>query len=288
MTFCEEWSLVKKDGLEVSAAPLKCKCWTCSECGPMRTSQLISKAFAGKPTNFITLTCWTDNFPNPEAGARALTEAWKRIVKRAKREAKRDIAKTPYPGGSIPEEDYDRNSKGQVGHQVRLIDEKLPYLAVFEATEQGWPHLHIIARVPWMDQKWLSAQMADLMSSPVCWIKRVGQDGRIVNYITKYVGKGSEKFGTLKRYWTSRNWEQPDADKGTAENMDGIVYTIERQDIDALVADWVLYKFEPYFKRGRWYQGPNQYWVDDDGWPPPSAARDRRQKIDPGQFFPTL
>lgn len=279
MTFCGEWSLVKVDGPEISAAPLKCKCWTCDECGPMRKTQLVSKAFAGKPTNFITLTCWTKFFDTPLDGARALSKALPLLIKRAKREAKRDIAKTPHPGGETPEEPYKRNSKGQVARQVRLADGKLPYLAVFEATANGWPHLHIVARVPWISQKWLSCQMADLMSSPVVWIERVGDDGRVVHYISKYVGKGSEKFGTLKRYWTSTNWEQPGDDAETEQNFAGITYTIERCDIAAIVADWTLYNFEPYFKRGRWYRGENHYWNPDDDFVPPSVAEWESRKF---------
>ena len=278
MTLCEDWSLVKRDGREVSAATLKCKCWTCDECGPNRKAQLIAKAFAGKPTNFITLTCWTKSFPNPQTGAVALSNALKLIVKRAKREAKRDIAKTPYPGGTVPKEDYERNSKGQVVRQVTLMNAKFPYLVVFEATPNGWPHLHILARVPWISQKWLAEQMQDLMESPVCWIRRVADDGRIAFYITKYIGKGSEKFGTLKRYWTTTNWENPGNDEERFERDESITYMVERCSLEEVVAEWMLYNYEPFFKRGRWYRGENQYWTDDPLEPPPSAARSRRRK----------
>ena len=256
MSFCGEWSLVKSEEGWLSATPLKCKCWACAECGPRRKAQLIAKAFAGKPTNFITLTCSTSHFPDPVAGAHAQSETWKLIVKRAKREAARQISQSPRPLGAKADWAKEENSKGQVPRQVTLVNAKLPYLAVFEATQNGLPHLHIIARVPWMSQKWLSLQMGEIMSSPVCWIKRVADDGRIAFYITKYVGKGSEKFGTLKRYWCTTNWEQPDEDEQDNALDQRIFYTVERVHIDELVDEWTREGWSPTFHRGRWSRDP--------------------------------
>ena len=255
MSFCEEWTLVKRSPEGVSATPLRCRCWTCSECGPRRKAQLIAKAFAGKPTNFLTLTCSTTHFPDPEAGARALSDAWRLIVKRAKREAKRNIAKTPSPLGAEAEWADEEDGQGRVKRQVTLTNEKLPYLAVFEATKNGWPHLHIIARVPWMSQKWLSAQMGEIMSSPVCWIKRVADDGRIVHYISKYVGKESEKFGSCKRYWCTTNWEQPDGDAADDAEDEYTSYEVEMLSLDFVVSEWIAEGYECVFKRGTWYRG---------------------------------
>ena len=278
MTICGEWSFVKRTGDEVSATPLLCKSWGCDECGPRRKAQLIAKAFAGKPSNFLTLTCSTKAFPDPIKGAEALSSAWRLIVKRAKREAARDITKTPYPHGPKAAWMGKEDSKGRVPRQVTLLNARLPYLAVFEATKNGAPHLHIIARVPWLGQNWLSIQMDEIMSSPICWIERVANDGRIAYYISKYVGKQSERFGNCKRYWSTLNWEKPNGDETAYCRDEGAIFSVERRHIDDVVDDWILYKFEPFFKRGTWYRGENHYHGPD----PPSAAqgheRDQREK----------
>jgi hypothetical protein len=110
----------------------------------------------------------------PEDAAKRLVEAWRAVVKAAKRV----------------------NPRAQP-----------QYLAVFEATASGWPHLHILYRGPWISQKWLSKRMAKLTDSPVCWIEKVGSKSRCAKYVAKYTAKGPGRFGTLKRYWTSGSYE---------------------------------------------------------------------------------
>jgi hypothetical protein len=129
---------------------------------------------AGKPTTFLTLTV------NPAIGqdrqdrARQLSDAWKIVVKRARRK----FTKAP-----------------------------IEYLAVFEETKKGEPHLHIIARAPYIPQRWLSDQMAELISAPIVDIRKVSQARQAAQYIAKYVGKGPKAFEQLKRYWQSKGWD---------------------------------------------------------------------------------
>ena len=279
MTFCGEWTLVKHSSGSREATPLKCKCWTCDECGPRRKAQLIAKAFAGKPTNFLTLTCSTSHFAYPQEGARALSEAWKLIVKRAKREAARDITKTPHPHGPKARWMGKEDSKGRVPRQVTLSHGKLPYLAVFEATKNGWPHLHIICRLPWMSQLWVSVQMDEIMSSPICWIERIADDGRIVHYISKYVGKESEKFGSLKRYWCTTNWEQPNEDAEDDNEDEYSFYSVEQRHIDFLIEDWIAEGYECVFKRGVWHRGVHTHPPRPPPWEKPTGVQQTREEL---------
>ena len=94
----------------------------------------------------------------------------------------------------------------------------IPYLCVFEATKRGEPHLHILARCKWMDQRWLSAQMADLIGSPIVYIRRVRSTDHAAHYVTKYIGKEPGHFDSCKRYWRTQDYELtkyvPDAIEG--------------------------------------------------------------------------
>ncbi len=171
---CGEASLVNRGHDGIRAVSLRCRSWKCPECSERRRKQLVALALSGKPSTFVTLTV------NPAWGAdaferaHALADAWRVIVR---------LAKTKY----------------------RL--KRLPYLCVFEATQAGEPHLHILCRVKWLSQKWLSEQMARLMAAPVVTVERVRSPAKLAFYIAKYIGKDPHRFATCKRYWTTRDYE---------------------------------------------------------------------------------
>lgn len=94
---------------------------------------------------------------------------------------------------------------------VRRICKKLEikrfeYFCVFEATKAGEPHLHILADFGYVKQKWLSAQMAGLINAPIVDIRAVKSKRHVAHYLTKYVGKDPHRFGSCKRYWTTRRY----------------------------------------------------------------------------------
>ena len=174
--FCAEWSLVKHEGCKRTITPLYCNSWKCDICQPRRRARLFRQATAGKPDTFITLTCNPAMHDSPEQAAKALSNAVRVIFRRAK---------------------------------ARYGYKSIPYLCVFEATIKGWPHLHILARCKWIDQAWLSDQMAELNGAPIVDISRVRTQKNIASYVAKYVGKDPHHFGTTKRYWCTQDWGPP-------------------------------------------------------------------------------
>lgn len=178
--FCSEWALVKINFRTATVLPLKCKCWHCDECRPGRTRRLVEDAKAGAPTLFITLTSKRRADLTPSQAAVHLAHAWRQLRREYVRE----------------------HGKGS-----------LAFLAVFEATKKGWPHLHIVARCKWLDQKWLSARMAALHNSPVVDVRRVHSQSKVTAYVSKYVGKNPHRFTGVKRYWRSLDYFFPVAEK---------------------------------------------------------------------------
>lgn len=174
---CGEWSLVNPDERSLRAHPLRCRCWTCEECGEIRRSQLKRLARDGTPNTFLTLTVSPNQYNSPQARAQALVRAWRTVRRRAKKRYR-----------------YDR----------------IPFLAVFERTKRGEPHLHILLRCRWLDQKWLSKQMRDLLRSPIVDIRRIHDARKIARYVSKYVSKAPEKFAGCKRYWRSQDYKHRD------------------------------------------------------------------------------
>lgn len=173
---CSEWALVKVQFRTVTVEPLKCKCWHCDQCRPGRTRRLVEEAKRGVPTLFITLTSRRRASLTPSQAAQALVAAWRQVRRRY-------IAE---------------HGKGS-----------LPFLAVFEATKKGWPHIHIVARCKWLNQKWLSKQMAALHDSPVVDVRRVHGLSKVAAYISKYISKNPHRFTGVKRYWRSLDYLLP-------------------------------------------------------------------------------
>jgi hypothetical protein len=156
---------------------LRCKCWHCDLCQPVNAANVVRRAKAGKPTTFITLTANPRRYASPVEPARSMVEAWRTLRRRI---------------------------------CARFGCPSLPFFATFEATKRGEPHLHILARAPFIPQRWLSDQMADLTGSPIVDIRHVPDVGRAATYVAKYVGKDPHRFEGCKRFWTSLDWLDDD------------------------------------------------------------------------------
>lgn len=192
---CSEWSLVNHQPTEITVVPLRCHCWHCDECRPIRTARLVEEAKAGLPNLFVTLTIKNPGHGSPDEAAVRLAHAW--------REVRRLYVK--------------EHGKGSI-----------PFLAVFERTKKGWPHIHIVARCRWLDQEWLAEVLDDLIDSPVCWVERIHGKSKIASYITKYISKNPERFTGVKRYWRSLDYLFPPDPEDEPARARGAAWEIER------------------------------------------------------------
>lgn len=178
---CRDWTLVKDAGHALFGTVLKCRSWQCPECRDDRATELIAKALAGKPTKFLTLTVNQTVHPDPERAAIELTYAWKVLRQRCAK---------------------------------KLGIKKLDYFKVTEATDKGWPHFHILLRCARINQSWLSAQMEELLDSPIVDIRALKSARKAANYIGKYLGKDPHKFRSTYRYSMTRTWGHWRANRG--------------------------------------------------------------------------
>lgn len=202
---CSEACIVNRGWDGIQAVSLRCRAWTCPICQDARKKQLVALAKSGNPDTFITLTVNPQFGSSPYDRARRLAEAWRVIV---------------------------RLVKAKYGYK------KLPYFCVFEATKNGEPHLHILCRVKWISQKWLSVQMATLMLAPIVDIRRVRNKSKLAHYISKYCGKDPHRFKTCKRYWTTRDYEQSTFEPERPEGRWHTAWTVVRTPLDRLADEW--------------------------------------------------
>lgn len=206
MVLCREWSLIKRKGDRATVEPLKCRCWHCEYCAPLRQRQLRAIARSGNPTTFLTLTVNPAQGDGPHDRARRLAHAFRLLIKRAKR-------------------------------KYRL--KSIPFLAVFERTKAGEPHLHVLLRVRWLHQRWVSEVMGELIGAPVVDIRRVQGAKRVAAYVSKYIGKDPAPFEGTKRYWRSRDYVQEGRIGGAKSSQDGWEVYVERVHFTSIIKCWV-------------------------------------------------
>jgi len=193
---CREWTLLGLGYDTVKLCTMFCRSWGCEVCGPKRRKQLQALAGSGLPTRFVTLTVNPSFGESPDERLRTLAHAWRLVVKRYRREHGKD---------------------------------SLEYLAFVEATKAGEPHLHILIRSEWIDQRWLSTAMDELITAPIVDVRKLKSLREAIHYVTKYVTKAPARFGASKRYWKSANYDE------TAED-----YERERE---TRILEWRVLRF---------------------------------------------
>jgi len=211
MPFCGQGSIAGYTHEDITLICLRCKRWQCHHCLKDRLNQLKALAQRGYPTTLITLTVKRGAYDTPDEAARALVRAWRNVRQRARREG---------------------------------LARSIPFVAIFEATKAGWPHIHILARCPYIDQRWISERMDEYAGSPIVDIRRVKTARGAARYVAKYVSKGPGRFDGCKRYWRSQDYElEAKPDSPVADR--GAWWEMRRESIEEIAANlqkcgWVL------------------------------------------------
>lgn len=193
-------SYVKQQGRKLTLHKLSCKRWPCPKCGPWLKKKLTHLIRRGRYDKFLTLTVPFQEGDDPDLKARALVNTWRKV--------RRQIRTT-------------------------FKAKRFRFLAVFERTNRGAPHLHILTNMPYINQPWLSARMKALLQAPIVHIQSVNNHQGAAAYCAKYVAKAPERFKGTKRFWRSLNWEVfPDPEKRTKEPGDPDWYVLMKSPAD--------------------------------------------------------
>jgi|tagenome__1003787_1003787.scaffolds.fasta_scaffold20982148_5 hypothetical protein len=204
---CTQYQL-RSQGQEITEVSLlPCRSWGCEYCNPNRQKQLKAIAASGMPNICLTLTVNASEGESQEARYKALHNSWKILAKRIIRQFRK-------PAGErwqiTTEEGYpyvETRSYAITSNTKPDKNMRLHYMAFAEETKKGEPHLHILLRMPFIPQKWLSLQMDELLKSPIVWIEQIKGVKGAIAYVTKYVTKAPAQFGRSKRYWMSRFYQ---------------------------------------------------------------------------------
>jgi len=173
---CGQGSLINPGKSAFRAVSLVCNSWKCPGCFPARLRKLKLLLESGDATTFLTLTVDPATGHSPDSRARALMAGFQELIRRMRRTF-------------------------HISH--------IPYCWLFEETLRGEPHLHILLRLQYIDQAWISAQMADLTGAPIVWIEYAKGKPNLCKYLAKYLSKGPGRFEGTKRYSCTRDWSLP-------------------------------------------------------------------------------
>jgi len=138
--------------------------------------------------------------------------------------------------------------------------ETIEYMAVVEGTKRGEPHLHILYRGPWVDQRKLSAWMAHFADAPIVDVRAVRGRREAVRYVAKYISKKPEQFGTAKRYWRSYHYSEPGQAEITSPVPSDPPWLISRVPIAMLYDEYRwrgyrTYTMDPEYMVAAWEPG---------------------------------
>lgn len=180
MSRCNSSIIVADEGWRKDARSQLCRSWTCQTCAPIRKTELIAKILSGRPRREITLTSRRDDSQTATQAAEALSRALTLLTKRVRRE-------------------YGQDS--------------FEFIAIMEATKLGWPHYHLAQHGKFIPWQFLSDTMGELINSPRVRITELKDQKHAARYFAKYIGKGPERFGELKRYRCSKRYDRSEYDK---------------------------------------------------------------------------
>jgi len=159
LSYCGRGAILiaNPDWSSLTLVPMRCRSWRCPRCAPslrVKWSGAVAKA---RPERFITLTCDTKRFPNPDAAYEHLAKAFPRFVAK-----------------------------------LRKAGISFEYFAVWEPTEAGWPHIHIAQRGSYVPKKLMDSVWDRLGCGTISDISAIRSPGQTARYITKYMTKCEE------------------------------------------------------------------------------------------------
>lgn len=176
---CSEAIKVNANEQGGQAATLKCKRWSCPICAPDNRRRVIRLGQRGNPDKMLTLTSRLGSYESPDAAAQAMRDHFAKLVRMIRK---------------------------------RWPASRFEYLRVFEATQNGWPHMHLLIRAPFIPQRWLSAAWGRLHGAPQVDIRSIKNKEHYKFYVTKYIGKDLHRFAGVTRWFRSKGYDDAPAD----------------------------------------------------------------------------
>lgn len=175
-TSCPTGTIVATAGDAILLAPASCKKWSCDPCGKRKTRLLAHRIALSPGRRFLTLTMRPQPNTSPQSQLDALNDSWRSLWKRIRR-----------------------------AHGPRALG----YVKIVELHKSGRPHLHLCIATPFIHQRWLSRNWAELTGSPIVDIRLVKSERGIARYLSKYLTKSLASIAHRRRWSQSSKFLPP-------------------------------------------------------------------------------
>ena len=144
--------------------PVRCRSWKCPRCGPPLRAQWAHRIAEARPERFLTVTTDSKRFSSPAQAYEHLRIAFPVLIR-----------------------------------QLRKLKIGFEYCAIWEPTEQGYPHIHIAQKGNYVPKKLLSALWDQLGCGPIVDIQAIKHRGHTAKYVTKYMTAAAAHHTFLPR-----------------------------------------------------------------------------------------
>lgn len=151
-----------------------CRRWDCKACGPVKKRLLIQRIVKAQPSTMITLTCRRDT--TPACALAKITKSLRRLTTK-----------------------------------LRAEHGRIEYFRMTEQCIDGYPHFHLLARMPFVEQATLSREWETLTGAPIVDIRKA--HGRSYRYVAKYIAKArtqSQQWSRQRCSVTRKFWRDDD------------------------------------------------------------------------------
>lgn len=81
--------------------------------------------------------------------------------------------------------------------------------------------------------------MTELLNSHRQDVREITSLAQSVFYVTKYIAKAPARFGTCKRYWTSKNWPKAYNTDAAPAFPKGIPVKREKAPVKEILKEWI-------------------------------------------------
>jgi len=193
-----------------------CGSWKCSDCGPRKARRLRKRLLATTPTRLITLTLRHDPTLSPRDALAVANHAWSILWRRYRR---------------------------------KFGNRAVGYAKIVELQKNGTPHLHILAEMPFIHTRALSADWQRLTGAFIVDIRRVKSQRGVAKYLSSYLTKAMAVPDGMRKWSAARGFVPPTPAQELEEGEIAPTGRFVRASVDAIV--------ESYIAAG---------WLDSGGW----------------------
>ena len=220
---CPNGSIVLTHSGNVNVLPARCNRWNCKNCGPRKARRLRARLEQTNPSRLITLTLRPDPSLTPAEMLQKANRAWSILWRRYRRR-------------------FGAKARG--------------YAKIVELTKAGTPHLHIIASVPFIHHRQLSAEWRELTGSYIVDIRVVKKSKGISGYLTSYLTKALEVPRGMRKWSAARAYVPPEPERELAEGEIPPDARYERPRALVIIATYLQAGYEMH---GDWLFPPGAY-----------------------------